>query len=97
MSDNSASEIPTFASVYEIFLSLPLQTQIGIVMFASIWIVGGNILTYYSLRRRGIPWWKAFIPTTKVFAGFSKIEYGILGFLAIASLGSAMWGMNAQV
>ncbi|MFT5521385.1 MAG: hypothetical protein ACI9IA_001986 [Enterobacterales bacterium] len=67
MKDDQISSVPTFSDFYEMFLNWPLQTQIGIVLFACIWILGGNVLTYFSLKRRGLPWWKAFIPTIKVF------------------------------
>ena len=93
---NTNPIVPTFSDFYQIFLNWPLQTQIGIILFASIWIIGGNTLIYISLRRRGVPYWKAFFPTTRVFRGFNKTEFIILALLAIASLSSGMWGISAQ-
>ena len=93
---NKIPTVPTFSDFYEIFLNWPMQTQIGIVLFFSIWVIGGNILVYISMRRRDLPWWKAFIPTTRVFRGFNKTEFIILALLAIASLSSGMWGISAQ-
>lgn len=65
-------------------------------MFAATWLVGGNILMYFSLKRRGIPYWKVLVPSFKTTFGLNGKEYLILGILAVTSLGFAMWGVSAQ-
>jgi len=88
--------VPSFSDIFEIFLSWPTQTQLGIVLFAVTWLVGGNILMYFSMKRRGIPFWKILIPSFKTTFGLNGKEYLILGALAVSSLAFAAWGINAQ-
>jgi hypothetical protein len=64
-------------------------------MFAATWLIGGNILTYFSMRRRGIPYWKILIPSMKIAFGMNRKEYLILGALAVSSLAFAYWGISA--
>ena len=97
MSDaEQIQNVPSFGDFYEIFLSWPTQTQMGIVLFAATWLVGGNILMYFSMKRRGISYWKILIPSFKTTFGLNSKEYSILGALAVSSLAFAVWGMSAQ-
>lgn len=81
---------------FEVILGLPMQAKIGFTLFAVIWIVGGNILLYYSMKRRGIPFFKIAVPSFKTLVGFNTREYVILAALALSSLASGFWGMSAQ-
>lgn len=78
------------------FLGWPTQTQIGVVMFAATWLIGGNILFYFSMRRRGIPYWKIMVPSFKTTFGLNGKEWLILAALAVTSLSFAAWGISAQ-
>ncbi len=89
--------VPTFATLYEAFLTWPTQTQVGLVMFAATWLVGGNIVIYFSMKRRGIPYWRVFVPSYRFKLGLNAKEYVILAVLACLSLGFAMWGISAQL
>lgn len=87
---------PQFRDLYEMFLGWPTQTQSGLLLSVSLWIIGGNILSIYSLKRRGIPLWNIIVSSPKVAFGFNRVEWAILACLAVASLSSAMWGISAQ-
>ncbi len=95
-SSEQIQNIPTFGDFYQMFLGWPQQTQIGIVMFAATWLIGGNILMYFSMKRRGIPYWKVLVPSFKTTFGLSGKEYLILAVLAFTSLSFAVWGISAQ-
>ncbi len=87
---------PDFNFFIEAFLSWPTQTQIGIVLFAVTWLIGGNVLFYFSMKRRGIPYWKILIPSFKTTFGLNGKEWFILAVLAFTSLSFGIWGMSAQ-
>ena len=93
---NETEKIQNIPNFSELFLSWPTETQIGMVLFAVTWLVGGNILIYFSMKRRGIPYWKIIIPSVKIPFGMDGKEYLILGALAALSLTFAMWGISAQ-
>jgi hypothetical protein len=94
--EDKFSNVPTFSEFFEIMQSWPLQTQVGLFMFAAIWIVGINTITFRSHKRRGSPWWKYFLPTASDFKGLNKNEWLAIGILLIASLGFGIWGMMGQ-
>jgi len=87
---------PDFDFFIDAFIGWPAQTQFGIVMFAATWLIGGNILFYFSMKRRGIPYWKILIPSFKTTFGLNGREYLILAALAVTSLTFATWGASAQ-
>ena len=87
---------PDFDFFIEAFLGWPTQTQIGVVMFAATWLIGGNILFYFSMKRRGIPYWKIMVPSFKTTFGLNGKEWFILALLAVTSLSFASWGFSAQ-
>ena len=79
--------------------SWPLQTKIGLSLCFLTWLVGGNIVFYLSLKRRGESYWKALIPTRKgmkAMYSLSGYEWAALACLAVFSLACASWGMSAQ-
>ncbi|WP_419811054.1 hypothetical protein [Bacterioplanoides sp.] len=87
---------PGFDFIIEAFLGSPAQTQIGMVMFAATWLIGGNILFYFSMKRRDIPYWKIIIPSFITIFDLNGREWLILAGLAITSLSFALWGSSAQ-
>ncbi len=93
---NEAQEVPSLDYFIEAFLNWPTQTRIGFIMFAATWLIGGNILFYFSMRRRGIPYWKILVPSFKTAFGLNSKEWCILAVLAVTSLSFASWGINAQ-
>ncbi len=87
---------PDLDFIIEAFLSWPTQTQIGIIMFAATWLIGGNLLFYFSMKRRGIPYWKILVPSFKTTFGLNAKEWLILAGLAVTSLSFGAWGISAQ-
>ena len=90
------SNVPTFSELLEIMQGWPLRTQVGIFMFAAIWIIGVNVISFRSHRRRGSPWWKYFVPSLSDFTGLNKNEWLAIGLLAVVSMGFGVWGMVGQ-
>ena len=87
---------PNFDLFLEAVLSWPLQTKIGMALFAITWLVGGNVLMHFSLRRRGIPYWKTMFPTPDGFRavfGLNWNEWLVLVLLALTAFSFAAWGM----
>jgi hypothetical protein len=92
----SVPKIPTPSELFESILATwPDQALIGIGLFLGIWIIGGNLLFMFSLYRRGIPAWKLFLPSSKVFSGLNSKEWGVLLVLAFLSIVSVKWGFSA--
>lgn len=89
-------EIPTYSFVFKIISDLPTLTQLGIALSAVTWMFGASILIYYSMKRRGIPFWKFGLPSIKEAFGFSAKEWLMLAALAATSLTFTLWGMSAQ-
>lgn len=94
--EDTPVKVPTFSEFFEIMQSWPLQTQVGIFMFAIIWMVGANIVFSMSLKRRGIPWWKSFIPSLNYFSGFNTKEWLAICVLGVVSMEFGVWGMLGQ-
>ena len=94
--DDAPVNVPTFSQLLESMQSWPLQTQIGVFLFAAIWIIGGNIVFLRSLKRRGISWRKSLIPAISHFTGLNKSEWLALGVLAVVSLAFGAWGISGQ-
>ena len=94
----TSQSIPSFEEFMQAILNWPLRTQIGFLIAVILWLIGGNLLVYTSMKRRGIPYWKSFLPTPSAFrATFSlnKREWFILFVLAVASLSFGMWGITS--
>lgn len=95
MEDNITS-VPTFSEFFRIMQAWPLQTQIGLFLSAAIWIIGVNIISFRSHKRRGSPWWKYYVPSVSDFTGLNKNEWFAIGVLVAISMGFGVWGMMGQ-
>ena len=87
------SNLDTFS---EMFSNFPIQTQVGIGLMAVVWLIGGNVLLYFSMKRRSIPYWKILIPFSGTIFGFNTKEWFILALLAVTALLFGMWGISYQ-
>jgi len=89
-------KIPTPSELFQTILATwPDQAFIGFGLFFGIGLIGGNLVFMYSLRRRGLPYWKLFLPSSKVFSGLNSKEWGVLLVLAFLSITSVNWGFSA--
>jgi hypothetical protein len=88
--------LPAF-DFWEMFSAWPVQSQVSCILVVTIWVGGGNLLSYFSLRRRGIPYYKSLNPFSGVGLDFNKTELLILALLAISSLAIGFWGMANAV
>ena len=76
-------QIPTLS---EIFSRMP-GWQLAMLGAAAItWIIGGNILMFFHLRRTGKRWWVLFNPFHPPFGEFNAQEWSILGGLLFVSM-----------
>lgn len=84
-----------FPDLQQILDRMPVEQLTLLILAAATWIIGGNIVVWACYRRRGIPYWKLFIPFHFWPSRLEAIDWIRLGVLAVVSL--AMGALAIQL
>ncbi len=100
MDENISKELPGVETLVQSIADLPDHNFTAIVIGVLLWLVGGNIVGYLSLKRRGIPFWQVMVPDLNAFKavfGMNIIEWLIIIALAVISLSLIYWGCTGDL
>ena len=81
------NKAPQLRDVVEIFSNMPASQLVFLSLFATTWLIGGNILIAYHYKRIGKRWYSGFKPFAFPFRNFNSKEWLIFAILAIISIG----------
>jgi len=93
-----ANELPSFETLFQSLMLLPTANILAIVAGFALWIIGGNILGYRSMKRRGTSYSKSLLPTPsglRAVFGMNKAEWLLMIILAVFSLSLISWGISS--
>jgi hypothetical protein len=66
---------PSFEFFLNAFANMPSLQLFFIFLFATTWLVGGNVLVAFHCRRVGKPWWAGLKPFAFPIKNFNAREW----------------------